>query len=331
MIDNPQLFEVSLDFLLKMQNDPDVEIEYQELNKEKEGVTANKSDLKENLEGLEQGEYGIGVHGIQSGSIEEMNAKGFGIIQEGLNMGNNSKTVLSTAISLGTNEESQDLTSNISEYRFGNGPKGSVVIAVPLYIQNKNGEKIFLGFPEKNNKTAGQQYEEHCILDKICGKLNKIPPEFILGYCYGNRDGSDGFERNMSHYSNLSEEAREELYELCVANMDEISKSINEAISTGDIDRLTQMREQLLERDMHTYMVDNAIELAQNHARQQEEKTSEIKDPNIPGVEKGSSKRRILLDLYEKSGVTKTDAQVAKGSLAQGIKNPTRKVLIDRE
>ena len=94
-------------------------------------------------------------------------------------------------------------------------------------MENDKGEKIFLGFPNQNKRTAGQQYEEHCILDRICSKLNKIPPQFVLGYYYETQKGSKSFIKNEQHYSNLNKEQREAFFTECSSNMDDISKNYN--------------------------------------------------------------------------------------------------------
>ena len=167
MLNDLQLFEIDLDTLENFQNNNELEIEYKEIEQDQE-INVAKDELEEVLEELKSsGDYGIGVHGIDSGTILEKENIAQKISEEGLNIRNNSKTILSTSISLGTNEDSKRLSQDIREYRFGNGEKVSVVIAVPLSIKSKNGDKIFLGFPEENRRTASQQYEEHCILDRI--------------------------------------------------------------------------------------------------------------------------------------------------------------------
>ena len=331
MLENPHLIEVGLETLYKFQNNEDIEIEYKELNKEKETAT-RKETLSEALDGLEQGEYGIGLHGIDTGTSAEKQSKALNINSEGLNITNNRKTILSTAISLGTNEDVQRLSQDITDYQFGNGTKMTVVIAVPLYIQNDNGEKIFLGFPEENKRTSGQQYEEHCILDRICGKLNKVPPEFILGYYCENLDGSESFIKNLKHYSNLTQEEREDLYKKLSLSMDDVSRKINEIIANGEIEKLSTMKERMQQLNMATYMVDNAIMLSQRYKKQ--EKTQSTKGKNgrkvllgdvqptnpVSNSGKSENKRRILLDVCKKAKLS--DLTDAKETLREGLEEP---------
>ena len=127
--------------------------------------------LRERLAMLEIGKYGIGVHGIDKGDINEKRRVATSISTEGVNL-NGSKTILGTAISLGTNYETGYMANEIAEYRFRNEIVASIVIAVPTYIQNSNQETIFLGFPQRNTVRTGQQYQEHCILDREKFQLN---------------------------------------------------------------------------------------------------------------------------------------------------------------
>lgn len=265
MTENPHLIEIGIETLYRFQNNEDIEIEYQELDKE---IKKEKTDLLETLEGLEQGEYGVGIHGIDKGSREEKQGIADSISNEGLNINNNSKTILSTSISLGTNEDMQRISQEINGYKFGNGVKANVIIAVPLYIQNQDGEKIFLGFPDENKRTAGQQYDEHCILDRICSKMKKIPPQFILGYYFENQDGTENFIRNGQHYSSLTPEDRESFFTVISSNMDDISKNYNKLIASGDIGQLSQIKERMQQLDWNSSLIDNALTLAQKYREQ---------------------------------------------------------------
>lgn len=296
MMDNPQLFEIGIEELYRLQNDDNIEIEYADLKDKNDDRTNEDSDLSKTLEELEKGGYGIGVHGIDTGSIEQKESTAISITSKGLNINNNSKTILSTAISLGINDDIEQLAQNLTEYQFGNGKKMTVVIAVPLYIQNNNGEKIFLGFPEENRRTSGQQYTEHCILDQVCGNLRKIPAEFILGYVYEKQDGSDGFIKNEGHYSNINQEQQQELYQTISQNMNQFSRDINSLISNGNITQLENMREKMQKMNFPTYIVDNAIILAQRFKENElgkqdnEEKETQTSSSQI------KSKRQVMLD-----------------------------------
>lgn len=267
MTGNQHLIEIGIETLRRFQIDEDIEIEYQELNKDKESET-KKSDLAEIFDGLEQGKYGIGIHGIDKGSKEEKQDVADSISNQGLNINNNSKTILSTAISLGTNDDMQRIRQEISGYKFGNGAKANVIIAVPLYIQNQDGEMIFLGFPDENKMTAGQQYDEHCVFDRICSKMKKIPPQFILGYYFENQDGIESFIRNGQHYSSLTPEDRENLFTELSSNMDDISRNYNELIASGNIEQLGQIKKRMQQLGWNSSLIDNALTLAQKYKEQ---------------------------------------------------------------
>ena len=220
--------------------------------------------LKERLTKLELGKYGIGIHGIDKGDADEKRSVADSIFANGINL-NGSKTILGTAISLGANYEIGYMTSEISDYRFRNEKVASVVIAVPTYIQNSDQEKIYLGFPEKNTLRTGQQYQEHCILDRVCTRLRKIPAEFVLGYFCENADGTEYFVENSMHYSSLSDEEKEAFYQFCAANMDDISKRFNDMIINGQIEDLEILKRRMEEVQMPTFLVDNAIALAKKY------------------------------------------------------------------
>lgn len=229
-----------------------------------------KADLLEILYVLEQGEYGIGIHGIDKGSIEEKKNRAESIINQGLKINNNSKTILSTSISLGINDYNQRISQEIMGYQFGNGAKVNVVIAVPLHIQSETGKKIFFGFPEQNKRTSGQQYEEHCILDRICSRLRNLPSQFILGYYCENPDGSESFVKNRQHYSNLTIDKKEDFFNEIFSKMDSICKGYNDLIANGNIERLNQIKEKMSEMGWTSFIVEDSILLAQKY-----------KNPNI--------------------------------------------------
>jgi len=355
MTENPHLIEIGIETLYRFQNNEDIEIEYQELDKDKE-IKKEKTDLLETLEGLEQGEYGVGIHGIDKGSREEKQGIADSISNEGLNINNNSKTILSTSISLGTNEDMQRISREISGYQFGNGTKANIIIAVPLYIQNESGETIFLGFPEQNKRTAGQQYDEHCILDRICSKMKKIPPQFILGYYCENQDGSESFIENGQHYSNLSIEDREVLFTEISSNMDDISRNYNELIASGNIGQLSQIKERMQQLGWNSSLIDNALTLAQKYkekeisqdvgkrntrqiilnTNEQSDNSSSPQRKNVRRVildhssqseslsdsTKSKRTRRILLDACK--GTKLSDIAIAKETLREGLDEPEK-------
>lgn len=355
MTENPHLIEIGIETLYRFQNNEDIEIEYQELDKDKE-IKKEKTDLLETLEGLEQGEYGVGIHGIDKGSREEKQGIADSISNEGLNINNNSKTILSTSISLGTNEDMQRISREISGYQFGNGTKANIIIAVPLYIQNESGETIFLGLPEQNKRTAGQQYDEHCILDRICSKMKKIPPQFILGYYCENQDGSESFIKNGRHYSNLSIEDREVLFTEISSNMDDISRNYNELIASGNIGQLSQIKERMQQLGWNSSLIDNALTLAQKYkekeifqdvgkrntrqiilnTNEQSDNSSSPQRKNVRRVildhssqseslsDSTKSKRIRIILLDACKGTKLSDIAIAKETLREGLDEPEK-------
>ena len=317
MTETPHLVEIGLEELYKLQNDGNVNIEYQLMDKKQEQAIEEES-LEDAIENLEQGEYGIGVHGIDKGTEAEKQGIASSIVADGLKINDNSRTVLSTSISLGTNENTEQLIEGVRQYQMGNGAKVNAVLAVPLCIQNKNGEKIFLGFPEENKQTAGQQYEEHCILDRVCADLKKVPPEFILGYFSEGVNGTQTFVKNLQHYSNIPEEAREELFNSLSRNMDDVSRSYNELIVSGNVEQLDQIKGKMQQLGLNTYMADNAIELVQRYRTQTKTHPDKVEES------------------VEKKATGKVDGKVSDKAPDEvpdrivGSKR-TRRVLLDRE
>lgn len=319
-------FTIDQDMVERLEHDDRYEVRFMD-EKGKEEIPEEIS-LEEIFERLDITEYGIGVHGIASGSDEEKATTADSILKTGLQINNNSNSILSTAISLGTDKES-DLPSiqrQIVEYYYGNGLRVNVVIAVPIEIESENGEKIFLGFPEKNLRTSGQQYEEHCVLDLICSRMKGIPQEFILGYYRDNPDGSGAFIRNPKHYSSLEKEEREELFGRILANMNDRARDINDMVQKGDIERLRNSRNFFKNRSLPTYLLDSAIK----HIEKKQEKTgrrllhvekTEIREMETESEPSPSiSKRRILLSSIK--GIRSGDVEKARGIFILGREEP---------
>ena len=250
----------------------------------------------------------------------------------------------------------QRISQEINGYKFGNGAKANVIIAVPLYIQNQDGEKIFLGFPDENKRTAGQQYDEHCILDRICSKMKKIPPQFILGYYFENQDGTENFIRNGQHYSSLTQEDRENLFAELSSNMDDISKNYNELIASGNIGQLGQIKERMQQLGWNSSLINNALTLVQKYKGQviskdmgkrntrqiilntneQSNNSSSSQRKNVRRVildhsspsesvsDSAKSKRirRILLDACKETKLS--DIANAKETLKEGLEEPEK-------
>lgn len=324
--ENEHLVEVDETFLQKCENDEEIDVEYLEMDKSKRPITQERNELESVLEKLLEDEYGIGIHGIDKGDWIKKQETAESIVENGLNIKYNSKTILSTAISLGTNGDSRKIEQEILDYQFGKGSKVSVIIAVPSFVRSKTGEKIFLGFPEENKKTSGQQYEEHCILDRICAKLGTVPPEFILGYYSENIDGTHSFMENTSHYSKIPDGEKETLFEKLESSMDDFSKTVNECIKKGNIKKLSEMLEMAQERGLGCKLLENAIELAgrlgeKNKVRQvlinvSENKSTE-KNENIK-----PKTRRILVGAY--SELKTSDLECAQSILKEGLEEPNR-------
>lgn len=270
MVNTLPLIQVDESVLANLNND-NLLFEYVSLNKN--GKPLEQENLLLTLQNM-QGNYGIAVHDIVNGDLNQKLDIASSIVDEGLRINSNAKTILSTAVSLGINHDPQEILEEINNYSLGQSTsKCKVIVASLLSMQNGNGQ-ICLGFPEKNARTAGQQYNEHCILDAVCNKIHKVPTEFVLGYCYSNDDGDLIFIKNGSHISQLSGEEQNQLTDsLCNTIKGTYFENINYYISTQNIEALNEMGNQLFNLGMDTTLIQNSIVLVaelQNQSQNQQ-------------------------------------------------------------
>ena len=238
---------------------------------QKQRVNGAENKLEESLLKLENGKYGIGSHEILNGTFEQKEQTAQEINNNGLNMPMGSKTVLSTMVSLGDNSSTiEEQSQGILKRRFlGDQARVMAVVAVPLVITNSKGEKVFLGFPEKNENVYGQDYSaEHAILDRVMQKLGRIPKEFILGYAKQLDNGEIDFNENPEHYSNLEQDRIDELYneQKAIIEQDKSAKDLHEMVSQKNLARLYECLKFVTERNLKEYMqmYQNLIDLAEN-------------------------------------------------------------------
>lgn len=326
LTEQPHLVEVDEEFLKKYENDENIEIEYVELDKAKRPIVQETDGLSVVLSQLlGNGEYGIGVHGIDKGDFEQKQKTAENVVKEGLKINFNSKSILSTAVSLGTNKSIEEIEQEISEYQFGTGTKVSVVIAVPVYIKNQNGDKIFLGFPDENKRTSAQEYEEQCMLDRICAKMKKVPPEFILGYYAETPDGIGYFAENPSHYSKALQKEKESVYEEIESNMDGFSKDLNELIITGNVKKINEMIQRI---SFESKLLKNVLKLTEQYGTKKnvrqimvgpEHESKEKKEPTL----QKSRVRKVLVGAFD--NLTTADLNSAQGLLQEGLEEQTKK------
>ena len=282
MLDEPRFFEIPIDTLNKLKNNELIDIEYQNLkiNQEEKNITSD----------LEPSFYGIGIHGIYDG---DKLAKAKNILNSGLNLTNNAKSILSNIISLGIN----DLDFNyevLKNYQYGYGMKVNIIIAVPLYIENSKEEKIYLGFPKENYSTRGNQYLESCLLDRICSNLKQIPKEFILGYMVDNE-----FISNNYFYDNLNEENKNLFFEKIKEQMDDITLIINKWIEENDIINLEKMKNKLIELNIEPDIVLNALDIIKKVSNQKRKIILTNNNQDNITINKRKTRRIILENILD--------------------------------
>lgn len=228
--------------------------------------------------------YGIALHGIHSGTDIEKTSSAIQIMQDGLNMPNMSQSILSSSISLGELDNVKEAVLDIENYKYGQGTTTNVVLAIPETIKNSKDETIFLGFPERNLRTAAQQYDPHCILDRICSAMRKVPSEFILGYYI-----ESGFIDNDRHISHMSEEQIDELFSNLTKNMNEITMDLNDSIVKGDLPRMQNTFETCKNRGISTKLIENMIKLTEKYSYKEN-------NPDRKRLSNITNKRKIMLN-----------------------------------
>ena len=258
MSTSPQFIEITPEILANL-NQKDFVFEYIQLNEDE--IFQKNDNLLLTLQNL-QNNYGVAVHNIITGNLNNKLEIATNITSEGLRLNPAFKTILGSTISVGINFDAQNTMEDIINYNLGNSPTPcKIIVASPLILNNGNSQ-LCLGFPEKNLKTAGQQYNEHCILDAICNNLHCIPKEFILGYYYTNENNQSYFIKNNSHFSTMNTDEQN----LFIDNLTNIIKgtyfeNINHYINTSNIDALNEMGNKLFELGLDTTLIQNSIDL----------------------------------------------------------------------
>ena len=211
------------------------------------------------LNDLKGMDYNIAIHGIHDGNLEEKKCIAKSILKEGLKLQHGWRTILSTTIALRNIKENPNLAQDMENYQYGSEGQCNIIAKIPNFISNSKGEKIFLGFPPINKETAGQQYSETCILDLVCAKLGKIPPEFIFGYY----TSSLAVHKNADYYDELSQEKKDELFEEIKDNIPELHRKISSYVVNKDINSLEKLKNvaETFKQSAVVKLVDNSIDV----------------------------------------------------------------------
>lgn len=203
--------------------------------------------------------YNIAIHGIYSGSLEEKTNLAKQIMKTGIKLSDNWKSILGTTVSIG-NSSNSNLQGDIKNYQYGYGEKCNLIIRVPDFLVESNGEKIYLGFPENNIKTAAQQYSTTCVFDQICSELKNIPSEFIYGYY----NDSENITLNPDYYDNLSQEKKDSLFSKVRHSMSDFSKTISNHVINNDVEKLESLKCSFEKLGINEPVVENALKFLQD-------------------------------------------------------------------
>lgn len=180
-------------------------------------------EIREMIEKLGP-EYSLWIHGIDKGELGNRESIARMIMETGLNIPGNYSSILSTAVAAGR-VGYDAIQEDIENYHIDNGETCNVVVAAPIFIESSTGEKIYLGSPDRNMQNKAQTREPQIVLDEICGKLGKIPSEFIYGY-YDEISGQ--ITPNEGHFSKLPIAERDQLF-------DKLTEALNKTIAAKDI------------------------------------------------------------------------------------------------
>gem|GEM_PF-4924649 len=194
-------------------------------------------------------QYNVFLHGTKPTKTESMQEVAELIMKEGLNIPS-SNSVLSTLVSIGKLPETEKEV--FGRHIHSIGPDDTfvnIIIATPNIIESED-KRYILGAPPITWDSAGNQYEETCILDHLCCKLlaGKLPKEFVHGYavCEMVKCQKDDVVKkiilNPSRYSNLSSGEKAQLDSKLIGLLEKSNmKSINELLQLDDINKIQSM------------------------------------------------------------------------------------------
>ena len=255
-----------------------------------------RESIQSFIEELKDTDYNIAIHSISNTSAEEKKYIVKNIFEEGLKLKPGWRTILATTISLRNKKENPKIVEDMADYTYCDGEQCNVIVMVPNFIANSKGKKIFLGFPPINKDTAGQQYEEKCILDSICNNLGIIPSEFILGYYNSSLE----IEKNPNYYMNLTKEKQDRLFQKIQQNMTSLYEKISDYVVKNNIEGLENIKElaRVRKRDSLISIIENAI-MVINRQNSNQKFKMELRDGvNFKQNEKklGIQREKILKD-----------------------------------
>lgn len=185
-----------------------------------------KNELYIFLRNILGGEYYIGLHGITAGKTDILNKysdmtprdKAENILKTGL-INERHMSIKSTCQIFGNLALINDHKEVISDlcdfnpYYIGNKPENTeevvVIVSVPITFKDSKGRNIFGGWMNPNISYCDDNSPFECITDKLFEK--SVPPEMILGYyTFVGKSDTVEFHANERHYSNLTQEERDE-------------------------------------------------------------------------------------------------------------------------
>ena len=188
------------------------------------------------------------LHGTKPTKTESMQEVAEQIMKEGLNIPR-SNSVLSTLVSIGELPDMEEVFGKHIHFVGADDAFINVIVATPNIIES-DGKRYILGAPPITWDSAGNQYEETCILDHLCCKLlaGKLPKEFVHGYAVCKTVESqkdDVVEKivlNPSRYSNLPSGEKAQLDSKLIGLLEKSNmKMINKLLQLDDVNEIQSM------------------------------------------------------------------------------------------
>lgn len=176
-------------------------------------MVIKREELYDKVAELCDGEYAIGMHGIDYYRLREFsNLDREYVIRDVMNNGLkvfSARTIHGTVRFFGridTEEDEEAVRLGLEKYRYGSDDY--FVVAVPSVFRNSEGEELFLGCPNLKSRyidkmgTTGNQ--RTTLLDNVILQSDgiydqRIDRSYILGFCQVLEDGRVNFVPNPKH------------------------------------------------------------------------------------------------------------------------------------
>ena len=187
-------------------------------------------------------DYSIGFHGVAKYRLDGKTHTSISyvienVLKDGLNI-NDQRTLLGTTQFLDDNyfTDEQDF---VTRYKYGD-VKEYIVVALPKFITNSKGDKLYLGHPtyKKTNQPQGYQITSlaDLLLPMYSSEQSKLPTEFILGKL--DIESACRFKPNPNHMSlnGTGNKVSDEIFNKCLSMLNKANNfyGVDESFQVTD-------------------------------------------------------------------------------------------------